>query len=107
MPYAVIKRACLLVDEEYSKHPTSNETMQVVKDRITVYPVQGDVPQSLPDWASGDALYKLGIKEGWIMEVSEQSAKAAQELAEKKKTAAQTEKQPVGLQQGWGGGKKN
>jgi hypothetical protein len=106
MIYAIVRRASMFVDDEYSTHPVSNDRMQVVKDKISVYPIHGDVAQALPDWVEKDALFNLGIQEGWVIEVSEQSAKAAQEREEKKKLAKQTDKQPVGLQQGWGGGGK-
>lgn len=105
MPFVIVKRAALFLEDEYVENPVTKEMTQIVTNQIAVYPNFGDVPQELPAWVEYDELYDMGVAEGWIIVVSEQSARVAQEKAAKKKEAP-AEKVPAGLQTATGAWKK-
>ena len=102
MPFIIVHRAAMFVEDSYQENPVTHEQVQVITNQFTVYPNPPDyTPQEVPEWAEYDELYDLGIQEGWFVAVTEQSARIAQEKAKKKDTEKEV-KVPVGLPpQGW------
>lgn len=100
--WIIVKRAAMFLEDEYATN-ANGETVQVITNQMTVYPVQGDIPQEIPAWAEDDELCQLGIKEGWLIETSQQSAQAAIARAEKGPNQVE-EKVPVGMTPGSQGG---